>query len=411
MQKIYPLPEAIDGHKWQVDSGTGSINTVERHLLVPLSDSDADRHVRNHETAHATITPRHPAKVLARKYDLSMDALQAVEDLRVHLFLTHCGIARPGVLNQAEMDSLVQRCHHNRREVALLLVAGLHTDDFDRAINSLRSYLSPEDLANIVEKVHLVEKRMKAGRSLFRRIGFRNCTAPASQLADALFPESSEEEGTEATTEIPQLLLECVAMQPESRSRPRWGSLSIAYLPQSLTRVVSPYSQRRTYHDEGAALAAPYRLPVDGKIFAHKKRLRGGTVLIDGSGSMRLSDEDIHRILAVAPAATVALYSGYRKEGTLWIIASTGRAATAEGLAKSRCSCGNVVDGPALQWLATQSEPRCWVSDGVVTGVHDRVSIDLWANAARLCHSHRITRITKASAVGAFLQTAAGPTK
>lgn len=404
MQKIYPLPEAIDGHQWIVERGVGSINTVDRRLQVPLSDSETDRMVRNHETAHARLTPRHPATVLARKYAISPEGLQAVEDLRVHLFLKHCDISSPGVLTQEEMDSLVGRCHFNRREVGLLLVAGLHTDDFDRAINSLRNHLRPEDLADIGAKVQLIEKRLKAGRSPFRRIGFRNCTAPAAQLADALFPETAERDGSAATAEIPKQVLECVALQPKSPSQHRWGTLAISHLPQSLTRVVSPYSQCRTYRDEGAALAAPYRLPVDRRIFAHKKRVKGGTVLIDGSGSMRITDDDIRRILAVAPAATVAIYSGHRKEGTLTVIAAKGRAVTTEGLAQARCGSGNVVDGPALQWLAKQPEPRLWVSDGVVTGVHDRVSIDLWAEAATLCRTHRITRVEKAAAVEGFLR-------
>jgi len=411
MHKIYPLPEAIDGHQWSVEAGPGSINTVERRICVPLSDSESDLHIRLHETAHAKITPRHPATVLARKHGLSIDSLQAVEDLRVHSFLERCGISRPGVLTQQEMDSLIERVHHNRREVALLLVAGMHTDDFDRSLIGLRNHLRPEEMADIVEKVHLIEGRMKAGRSLFRRIGFRNCTAPAAQLADALFPESSGGEGSESTTTIPKHLVECERMQPKSRSRPKWGRLSVAHLPQSLTRVVSPMSQRRTFHDEGAALAAPYRLPVDGRIFAHKKRVRGGTVLIDGSGSMRINDEHVLQILRVAPAATVAIYSGHRKDGTLTIIASKGRAATSEGLAKSRCSCGNVVDGPALQWLATQSEPRLWISDGVVTGVNDRASIDLWAECATICRKHRITRLERSSAAGAFFAKASRPTK
>jgi hypothetical protein len=34
----------------------------------------------------------------------------------------------------------------------------------------------------------------------------------------------------------------------------------------------------------------------------------------------------------------------------------------------------NVVDFPALQWLAKQSKPRFWVSDGQVTGIGDRSS-------------------------------------
>lgn len=409
MQKIYPLPEAVDGHQWDVEPGPGSINTVERRLLVPLDASDSARHVRNHETAHAKITPRHPAKVLAHKYGISMDALQAVEDLRVHRFLKHCGIARAGVLSQPEMDGLIQRCHHSRREVALLLVAGLYTDDYQRSLASLENCVPAETVNEIVQKVNLIDRRLASGRLPFRPIGFRNCTAPAAQLLDALFPADAE--GSEGSNDIPKDLLQCEAMQPRSSRKPRWGDLSVHHLPASMTRVVMPKSRLRTFRDEGSALSAPYRLPVDGRVFVRHKRVVGGTVLIDGSGSMRLDDAELSRIVEVAPAATVGIYSGRAKSGKLFVIANRGKAATAEGLAHARCSCGNVVDGPALQWLATQPEPRLWVSDGVVTGINDRVSVDLWAQAALLCRKHRITRVDKAAAVGGFLKAAARSTK
>jgi len=409
MQKIFPLPEAVDGHKWTVTPGPGSINTVERRVVVPLSDSDADRHVRNHEVAHAKITPRHPVRVLARRYGISIDSLQCAEDLRVHRFLRHCGIARPGVLSQNEMDSLVQRCHHNRREVGLLLVAGLHTEDYDRSLRSLEQFIPRDKLDDIVEKVHLIDKRMNAARLLFRPIGFKQATAPAAQLLDALFPENMSE--ADDPSDIPKNLLLCESMQPKSKRKTQWGTLSIQQLPTSMTRVVAPQGRVRTFRDEGSVLAAPYRLPVDGRVFVHHKRVLGGTVLIDGSGSMRLDDDDLHRILKVAPAATVAIYSGRSKSGTLCIVAAKGKAATAEGLVHARCGCGNVVDGPALQWLAKQPEPRLWVSDGVVTGIRDRVSIDLWAEAELLCRKHKITRVEQAAAIGGFLQSSTRPTK
>jgi hypothetical protein len=154
---------------------------------------------------------------------------------------------------------------------------------------------------------------------------------------------------------------------------------------------------------------APYRLPVDGRIFVRKKRIIGGTVLVDGSGSMSLGAEQLEGILAAAPAATIAIYCGRGKKGTLTIVASRGRVISKEGLARARHGSGNVVDGPALRWLAQQSEPRVWVSDGAVTGVNDRPTIDLWAEATLICRNHRITRVEKADAVTRFLKTSRRP--
>lgn len=407
MQHLYPLPEAIDGRHWVVERGQGSINTAERILKVPLGSSESDRHVRNHELAHAKITPRHPVHALALKYEISIDALQAVEDLRVHRYLRHVGIGRPGVLTQNDMHVLIKRCHHSRREVALLLVASMNTEDHGRALRSLERFASHDFIADVVEKVRLIEKRMDSARLLFRPIGFKQATAPAAQLLDALFPESSGDE--ETSSQLPGDLIRCGAMQPKSLGRVQWGTLAIQHLGLSMARALPRWSRGRSFREEGAMPLAPYRLPVDGRIFVRKKRIIGGTVLVDGSGSMSLGAEQLEGILAAAPAATIAIYCGRGKKGTLTIVASRGRVISKEGLARARHGSGNVVDGPALRWLAQQSEPRVWVSDGAVTGVNDRPTIDLWAEATLICRNHRITRVEKADAVTRFLKTSRRP--
>jgi hypothetical protein len=101
----------------------------------------------------------------------------------------------------------------------------------------------------------------------------------------------------------------------------------------------------------------------------------------------------------------VATYSGNRTSGTLHIVARKGRVANADGLRLARSSgSGNIVDGPALQWLAQQQAPRLWVSDGYVTGKYDRSSIDLGADAQIICNKAKIRRVEKAQAVADALK-------
>jgi len=57
------------------------------------------------------------------------------------------------------------------------------------------------------------------------------------------------------------------------------------------------------------------------------------------------------------------------------------------------CGGGNIVDGPALEWLAAQAEPRIWISDGVVTGVNDVDYAALSAEALRVQMTGRIGRL------------------
>lgn len=408
--KISPLPEALDGHHWVVESGTGSCNTVSRTLLVPMGESAGDRFVRNHEMAHAKITPRHTASKLAEKYELSMDAMQVCEDLRVHRFLYKSGVDCCGCVTQDEMNRLIERASTSIRKIALLLVAGLYTDDHLRVVEALRPKVTEDQLNDLLEKTNLIDRRMSSARNLFRPIGFKNATAPAAKLFDALFPEDSDL-SSPTETAVPLEALKSGEYRPVKHKAATWGTLNIATLPSSFLRHVPSISRKRTYRDEGACLAAPYRLPVDGRIFTRFQPAQGGTVLIDGSGSMNLSREDLEKIVMTAPATTVAIYSGRSTSGTLTIIGTKGRVATREGLKKSHYGSGNIVDGPALNWLSKQQEPRLWVSDGYVTGKLDRTSVDLSAEVQVLCNKFRIQRVPKPQAVVDFLGAIKGSRK
>jgi hypothetical protein len=401
---IFPLPEALDGNHWTVEQGTGSCDTVSRTLLVPMGDSSSDRFVRNHEMAHAKITPRHSASKLAEKYGLSMDAMQVAEDLRVHRFLHKTGVECSGALSEQEMVLYVDKCKTSVRKIALLLLASLYTEDYVRAVDALRSRISEDSLNTILEKVQLVDRRMNSARNLFRPIGFKNATAPAAKLFDALFP--ADETISASTSEITDALPLKAMMNGDGRSgksrAASWGTLSIKTLPSTLLRHVPAIARQKAYRDEGVCLSAVHRLPVDGRIFTRFKPQLGGTVLIDGSGSMNLSRTDLEKIVTTAPASTLALYSGRGTSGTLTIIGKRGRVADADGLSKARIGNGNIVDGPALEWLGKQAEPRILVSDGFVTGKHDRASVDLGAEAQVLCNKFRIQRVAKPEAVCGF---------
>jgi hypothetical protein len=117
-------------------------------------------------------------------------------------------------------------------------------------------------------------------------------------------------------------------------------------------------------------------------------------VLIDASGSMHLETAHLREILAAAPAATVAMYSGDDTTGAVTIIARNGRMSTDLQIAERRYEVGrgNIVDGPALEWLAEQQEPRTWICDGLVTGEYDRNTLNLKLEAAIIQRKGRITR-------------------
>jgi len=145
--------------------------------------------------------------------------------------------------------------------------------------------------------------------------------------------------------------------------------------------------------DHGVVFRAPYRLYTDQRIFRDKRGRRSGSVLIDTSGSMCLSAEQIMAIVKKAPAAVIGLYGGYDPEvGAVRVIAKMGRLVVDD---KEYAAVGeyNGVDGPALQWLGIQPLPRLWVSDGLVTGIEDETSDGLCIEAELICRRYRIRRV------------------
>lgn len=140
------------------------------------------------------------------------------------------------------------------------------------------------------------------------------------------------------------------------------------------------------------AMRAPTRWFSDYKMYGIKRKRVPSNVLIDTSGSMCLSDEQIMEILKNSPYATVAMYSGNGRKGMLTVIARQGFVATIEDIHHQikRVGGGNIVDGMALRWLAEQKGNRYWISDGGVTGCGEHCSEAMNADCDMLKHIHGI---------------------
>ena len=180
-----------------------------------------------------------------------------------------------------------------------------------------------------------------------------------------------------------------------------WGAMREVKLPfvRPITVAIRALTRRPMYV---GPLMYPHRYP-DGAMFGLRRRVAGGTLLIDMSGSMNITSSQIDAILTYRPAATIAAYGSeilHWCSGVLVIVARNGRAVDPEVL-RNTIGFGNVVDGPALRWLCKQPEPRIWISDGRVTGFGDRMSPILIREAMELAKREKITRF---SSVDEFLK-------
>lgn len=155
--------------------------------------------------------------------------------------------------------------------------------------------------------------------------------------------------------------------------------------------------RKRKAMTSGRRIAYPSRMLTDPqrRVFGTKQRVKGGIVVIDISGSMRLSNEDIESIVNSAPAAVIIAYSdcGDDPAPNAWILANRGwRVKDIGNIGGSN----NGVDGPALTWAIRhrhRNESIVWVTDGQVTGKQGSLCNNLAKECAKLVKQHKIIMI------------------
>ena len=184
-------------------------------------------------------------------------------------------------------------------------------------------------------------------------------------------------------------------MYTDDESEPIWGRMTtrIAKMTKSLPKKLVSRSKWGA-SDEGTVPRYIHRMPIDGKIFGRKKKEPGGSVLIDDSGSMSFSTQDIREIMEAAPAVNIAAYSGQSSKGELVILGQDGKYAEINNMTRPKGS-NNLVDLPALEWLAEQPKPRIWVSDTKITLVDGDIR-KAYKQVYRICKQKDINIVPNA---------------
>lgn len=159
--------------------------------------------------------------------------------------------------------------------------------------------------------------------------------------------------------------------------------------------------------EEGTVPRYMHRWPTDKRVFHRTKRKAGGTLLIDDSGSMGMTGEDLQKILEAAPVATVAVYAGdanYERGGEIRVVARDGKRAKTKDLSIEDYG-NNSIDGPALEWLGAQEYPRIWITDGGVTDLNFGFAWQTVEAARRLVIKHKVTMVENAEQAAEVLRT------
>lgn len=417
-----PFPGLIDGRGWDVREGRWPTfidrTEAEGIMQVPLDDDDPARKLRLHEQAHVAWTPNispvemgalgPEERTIGACEDARLISMMNAQDEEWARINRGTDILPPWLIerHKADFQRLMNKLHNmdgDTRdpvsssgppviplvEAARLIASSrgyAEAQHFDRIAAESGLYWITENVERLHHK-HLVEGKKKKPPT------FEDTIAYARELEE--FFENMEEE-VERTkealqeTELPQNVSFGDLFEEEYT---RWGDMNIQDVPLT-ERLQGDPSRRVRATDMGAIPRYMHRLPVDQKVFGRRRKHRKfqGTVLIDCSGSMSLTAEEVDEILHRWPAVTIATYSGFAAEGILRIVAKKGRRAGIQWLGPP-AGGSNVIDGPALDWLNTQKGPRVWISDGWVTGIGDASAPHLTVDAAKKCARGKIKRI------------------
>jgi len=354
--------------------------------------------IRMHELGHLA---------LGRAGAIPADALEKLHKAKIHFAWVQFALDVPvnafmlsrGNAEIAELElwngALPAELPRWLAAMEFLRCQGLNAEMTLRMSLQARAQFTPAELKLLFSTARLLEARGAQAALLsvkeLRRI--------LRKLQKTFGPESGD------TTHA---LLESSALAPEPRrerrpasppaGRNEWGPMVISEPPLTCRGTDrSGRAARKLIPSYCGAFRFPHRalLPAaDGRAFGLKRRIHGGAILIDCSGSMHLTTEELSALVSRSPAATVAIYAGLPGEesGALRIVAKNGRFTPIEE-AISSFGKGNVVDGHALRWLSRQPSPRIWVSDGIVTGRDDKTGANLNRERDCIVRDARIQRI------------------
>lgn len=409
---------------WQVRNGPAQRGEAwtalhERIMRVPFAGDETNRVIRAHEMMHARVSPE---TRLGIELGISDDALQAAEEFRVNTLVSAAEFDLNVLVDGSERltgQRLAQmEDYRNLVFMTAATAGGKACKDMLRGVRNVNPGLA-KNLRELEKSLLGMWKRRVRDYGAERAAqswgstkpvsndhptmggyprGYAKYTIPIARSLDDLAKMLDETKGEaegEADTEDGEqqpmdgkLVKDLVAATPGE-----WANLVFRETRVN-RKAKGNLGRKRIAANTGINPRRMNRMLTDPqrRVFDRKRRINGGIVIIDQSGSMALSTDDIERLMEASPGCTIVGYSnmpGYRDQDNAWVLARDGR--RVETLPSGHG--GNGVDGPIVRWAVEQvkrSEPIVWVCDGVVTSYHDTVHLNLTLECAQLVRRHSI---------------------
>lgn len=454
---IRPLPELltrpdVDSGEWAVtgcEPTRGVPHTVisKKQLVAPQGNDPLSTAVRAHEMVHAKVSPQDLTPWLARGH-ASQDSLTACEEARVNYLAKKAGFEMSVLFDGSEKSSGERLVAMNDWDGAVrMAIATLGSDAHKHFISGVKRHnkvwgkvladigkramreLVKHDKRGVLASTHTAGERIAGSEELSPR-GFlytemlakwvdQLCeNNPTDDDDDATSDDSGDAKGDktstgEDSTNTPKSTRkgsddDATAMEKVRESRkvkpadapiPAWCELVVETCAMPIV-LNGSMGKRRVASNTGKSPRRMTRYLTDPqrRVFDHTIRGKGGIVVIDCSGSTRITSEQVREILANSPSATVVAYtvlSFQRDEnGNLppnaWVLASKGR--MVEQMPFEQGSA-NAVDLPVMRWAVEnrkRREPIVWVTDGAVSGWYDNFHSSLNIECLEFVKRHGI---------------------
>lgn len=345
---------------------------------------DYARFAAAHELGHVRHTPKH-AKRRALRGGISGQSINVAEDAFVNSRLSRVlpwfNRAEESIAGRIIGDMSAAIIAGKSRPLSVydaicMLVAGSGAawgrgwwEFRGSARESARMCVAPEDEELFDAALRVVaEGRFHGGSRRLSPRASRGWVEKLARFLDSLRPASGS-----AVAEDHH------GKKPEDRKVGvfRWGRSEWSRLrPSHPARGSARLGTGIRWREEGSGRRIAASRLLDGTIFGERRRGEAVSVLVDMSGSMDVSTAEITALVSEVGRGRdiqVVGYSGRGTRGGLVWLARRGKVVSESELLGARefYGFGNVIDGPALEWLGSQRGRRVWVSDGEATGENE----------------------------------------
>ena len=178
-------------------------------------------------------------------------------------------------------------------------------------------------------------------------------------------------------------------------SRPE---LTISHTGKKGRRIIAN-NEGKHIRNIGRLITDPER-----RIFSRKTRSLGGVVVVDCSGSMSLTDDELNLIMESSAGCTVVAYSSGngQRQPNIWLLARRGR----QVRHLPNFPGGNGVDGIALKYgesFRVHHCPMVWISDTMVTGKSGYGNEELRERCMKFCKDNGVHIVGNAQRAATLL--------